>query len=100
MSIAKVKNSSVLNGMKLEEGNDSLNTLVRQAIGTEPFLSFPRSADSSIQWFQFLNSLDNQGRIIFFYRIRGFSLGKYHVLLTCEINYMEEICHYLMKDII
>ncbi|XP_059667108.1 uncharacterized protein LOC132312662 isoform X2 [Cornus florida] len=46
--------------MKSEEGNDSLDTIIRQAIGKEPLLSFPRTGDSPVQWIQLLHALDQQ----------------------------------------
>ncbi|XP_030532958.1 uncharacterized protein LOC115742672 isoform X1 [Rhodamnia argentea] len=60
MSVAKVKTSNALDGMKVEDGNDSLNTFIRQAIGKEPLLSLPRSGDSPVQWIQLLHALDHQ----------------------------------------
>ncbi|KAK6155682.1 hypothetical protein DH2020_009930 [Rehmannia glutinosa] len=47
-----------LNAMKSEEGNDSLDTFIRQAIGKEPLLPFTRTADSPVQWIQLLHALD------------------------------------------
>ncbi|KAG6574188.1 hypothetical protein SDJN03_28075, partial [Cucurbita argyrosperma subsp. sororia] len=43
MPVAKLKNSNYPDVMKSEEGNDSLDTIIRQAIGKEPFLSFSRA---------------------------------------------------------
>ncbi|KAF8040574.1 hypothetical protein BT93_B2720 [Corymbia citriodora subsp. variegata] len=62
MSVTKVKTSNALDGMKVEDGNDSLNTLIRQAIGKEPLLSLPRSGDNPnpVQWIQLLHALDHQ----------------------------------------
>ncbi|PKI50734.1 uncharacterized protein LOC116204567 [Punica granatum] len=60
MSVVKVKTSNALGGVKLEEGNESLNTLARQGIGKEPFLSVPRSTDNPVQLIQFLHAFDNQ----------------------------------------
>ncbi|XP_042491552.1 uncharacterized protein LOC122071282 isoform X2 [Macadamia integrifolia] len=48
-------------GGKPEEGNDSLDNFIRQAIGKEPFLSFSRAGDSPVQWIQLLHALDQQG---------------------------------------
>ncbi|XP_010241876.1 PREDICTED: uncharacterized protein LOC104586368 isoform X2 [Nelumbo nucifera] len=45
---------------KPEEGSDSLDSFIRQAIGREPFLSFPRAGDSPVQWIQLLHALDQQ----------------------------------------
>lgn len=47
--------------MKSGEGNTSVDTFVRQTLAREPFLSFSRASDSSIQWIQLLNALDQQG---------------------------------------
>ncbi|CAN0891735.1 hypothetical protein LINGRAHAP2_LOCUS17141 [Linum grandiflorum] len=46
--------------MKSEEGNDSLDTFIRQAMGKEPLLSFPRTNDNPVQWIQLLQALDQQ----------------------------------------
>ncbi|KAJ1384998.1 Zinc finger C2H2-type [Sesbania bispinosa] len=43
MPVAKLTASGTPNFMKTEDGNDSLDTIIRQAIGKEPFLSFPRA---------------------------------------------------------
>lgn len=59
MSVVKVKASNALGGLKLEGGNDSLNTLIKQGIGNEPSSSLPRSTDGPVQWI--LNAFDNKG---------------------------------------
>ncbi|XP_015888857.1 uncharacterized protein LOC107423753 isoform X1 [Ziziphus jujuba] len=60
MPIAKLKASNTPDAMKSEDGNDSLDTIIRQAIGKEPFLSFSRAGDSPVQWIQLLHALDQQ----------------------------------------
>ncbi|KAF6140664.1 hypothetical protein GIB67_013957 [Kingdonia uniflora] len=45
---------------KPEEGNDSLDTFIRQTIGREPVLSFTRAGDSPVQWIQLLHALEQQ----------------------------------------
>ncbi|WCJ36672.1 C2H2-like zinc finger protein [Euphorbia peplus] len=60
MPVAKLTASSNTDLMKTEEGNDSLDTFIRQAIGKEPFLSFSRAGDSPVQWIQLLHALDQQ----------------------------------------
>ncbi|KAF3432964.1 hypothetical protein FNV43_RR24066 [Rhamnella rubrinervis] len=60
MPIAKLKASNTPDAMKSEDGNDSLDTIIKQAIGKEPFLSFPRAGDSQVQWIQLLHALDQQ----------------------------------------
>ncbi|XP_039045263.1 uncharacterized protein LOC120184994 isoform X2 [Hibiscus syriacus] len=60
MPVAKLKASSSADVMKSEEPNDCLDTFIRQAIGKEPFLSFSRAGDSSVQWIQLLHALDQQ----------------------------------------
>lgn len=65
MPVAKLKASSTPDVMKTEVGNDSLDTIIRQAIGKEPFLSFSRAGDSPVQWIQLLNALDQQGIFYF-----------------------------------
>lgn len=61
MPAAKLLSSGTLNAMKSEEGNDSIDTFIRQAIGKEPLLPFPRTADSPVQWIQLLHALDQPG---------------------------------------
>lgn len=61
MPVAKLKTSNYPDVMKSEEGNDSLDTIIRQAIGKEPFLSFSRAGESPVQWIQLLHALDQQG---------------------------------------
>ena len=61
MPVAKLKASNYPDVMKPEEGNDSLDTIIRQAIGKEPFLSFSRAGESPVQWIQLLHALDQQG---------------------------------------
>lgn len=63
MPVAKLKASNATDVVKSEEGNDSLDTFIRQAIGKEPFLSFSRAGDSPVQWIQLLHALDQQGII-------------------------------------
>ncbi|KAJ1391024.1 Zinc finger C2H2-type [Sesbania bispinosa] len=60
MPVAKLTASGTPNFMKTEDGNDSLDTIIKQAIGKEPFLSFPRAGDSPVQWIQLLHALDQQ----------------------------------------
>lgn len=58
MPIAKLKSSGTPDVMKTEE---KIDTIIRQAIGKEPFVSFPRANDSPVQWIQLLHALDPQG---------------------------------------
>ncbi|GER51018.1 C2H2-like zinc finger protein [Striga asiatica] len=58
MPATELCSSGTLDAMKSDEGNDSLDTFIRQAIGKEPLIPFPRAADSSMQWIQLLNALD------------------------------------------
>ncbi|KAL5744638.1 hypothetical protein ACOSP7_027504 [Xanthoceras sorbifolium] len=60
MPVAKLKASNTTDVVKAEEGNDSLDTFIKQAIGKEPLLSFSRNGDSSVQWIQLLQALDQQ----------------------------------------
>ncbi|PHU09100.1 hypothetical protein BC332_20960 [Capsicum chinense] len=46
--------------MKSDEGNDSLVTLIRQAISKEPLFSFSRTGDGPVQWLQLLHGLEQQ----------------------------------------
>lgn len=61
MPLPKIKASGVADAMKVDDGNDSLDTFIRQAIGKEPSLSFSRANDSPVQWIQLLHALDQQG---------------------------------------
>ena len=61
MPVPKLKASSTPDVMKSEDGKDSLDTIIRQAIGKEPFLSFSRAGESPVQWIQLLHALDQQG---------------------------------------
>ncbi|KAL3837690.1 hypothetical protein ACJIZ3_022281 [Penstemon smallii] len=58
MSAAKLVTSGTLNAMTSEEGNNSLDNFIRQAVVREPLLPFSRTGDSPVQWIQFLNALD------------------------------------------
>ncbi|CAO2838808.1 unnamed protein product [Amaranthus hypochondriacus] len=60
MPLPKSKAVGATDVMKLDDGNDTLDTFIRQAIGKEPFLSFPRANDSPVQLFQLLHALDQQ----------------------------------------
>ncbi|KAK3220681.1 hypothetical protein Dsin_014651 [Dipteronia sinensis] len=60
MPVAKLKASNTTEVVKAEEGNESLDTFIKQAIGKEPLLSFSRNGDSSVQWIQLLQALDQQ----------------------------------------
>ncbi|KAF8380224.1 hypothetical protein HHK36_027706 [Tetracentron sinense] len=68
MSVAKVRVCSTPDAMKSEkkagkpkQGNDSLDNVIRQAIGKEPLFSFSRADDGPVQWIQLLHALDQQG---------------------------------------
>ena len=61
MPVAKLKAPNTTEVVKAEEGNESLDTFIKQAIGKEPLLSFSRNGDSSVQWIQLLQALDQQG---------------------------------------
>ncbi|KAF3673433.1 hypothetical protein FXO38_05603 [Capsicum annuum] len=61
MPVAKLSMGGVTPAaMKADEGNDSLDTLIRQAIGKEPLFSFSRTGDGPVQWFQLLHGLEQQ----------------------------------------
>lgn len=59
MPIVKLRPSGTPDAMK-SEGNDSLDTFIKQAIGKEPPLSFSRTGDNPVQWIQLLHALDQQ----------------------------------------
>ena len=61
MPVAKLLGTGVPDAMKSEEGTDSLDTFIRQAVGKEPLFSFSRTGDSPVQWIQLLHALDQQG---------------------------------------
>ncbi|KAL5069847.1 hypothetical protein RYX36_020734 [Vicia faba] len=63
MPVAKLTASGTPNFMKPEDGNDSLDTLIRQAIGKESFLSYPRAGDRPAQWIQLFHALEQQQEI-------------------------------------
>ncbi|KAL3630623.1 hypothetical protein CASFOL_023607 [Castilleja foliolosa] len=58
MPAAKLCTSGTLDAMKPEEGNDSLDTFIGQAIVKDPILPFTRTAESHVQWVQLLHALD------------------------------------------
>lgn len=82
MPVARLKDSSTSDAMKSEDGNDSLDSFIRQAIGKEPFLSFSRAGESPVQWIQLLHALDQQGTCKLFNGLRiNYSIeGKKHSL--------------------
>ncbi|WZZ76117.1 hypothetical protein YC2023_087487 [Brassica napus] len=55
----------LLNSMELvkQDGNDSLDMLIRRAVGKDPFLSFPRPDNNPVQLFQLLHNLERPGMI-------------------------------------
>ena len=46
--------------MKAEDGNDSLEPVLRKAIGRDPFLPIPRATDNPVQWLNLIQALDPQ----------------------------------------
>ncbi|XP_018471471.2 uncharacterized protein LOC108842916 [Raphanus sativus] len=44
-----------------QDGNDSLDMLIRRAVGKDPFLTFHRPENSPVQLFQLLHSLERPG---------------------------------------
>ncbi|XP_041012449.1 uncharacterized protein LOC121255942 isoform X3 [Juglans microcarpa x Juglans regia] len=59
MTVATLKASSSTELMK-SEGNDTVDTIIKQTIGKDPLLSFSRAVDSPAQWIQLLHALDQQ----------------------------------------
>ncbi|CAH9069874.1 unnamed protein product [Cuscuta europaea] len=55
MSVAKLSTFSTLDASRSDEGNNSLDTLVRQAIGKQPVLTFSRLDDNPVQWVQLIH---------------------------------------------
>ncbi|KAK3428223.1 hypothetical protein EUGRSUZ_E00978 [Eucalyptus grandis] len=92
MSVAKVKTSNALDGMKVEDINDSLNTFIRQAIGKEPLLSLPRSGDNSFQWIHpLLQALDHQDLPGWPLKIPMQRCDKCHREFFSSVNYKRHI---------
>ncbi|XP_004496548.1 uncharacterized protein [Cicer arietinum] len=60
MPVAKLTAPGTSNFTKTEDGNDSLDTIIRQAIGKESLLSFPRTGDRPGQWIQLFHALEQQ----------------------------------------
>ncbi|KAK9060878.1 hypothetical protein SSX86_018058 [Deinandra increscens subsp. villosa] len=58
MPVAKLLGTSTPDTMKSDEGADSLDTFIRQAVGKEPLFSFSRTADSPTQWIQLLHTFE------------------------------------------
>lgn len=63
MPAAKLCTPRTLDPMRSSDGNEGIDTYIRQSIGKEPLLSFSRTGDASVQWFQLLNALDQQGTV-------------------------------------
>ncbi|KAL5567970.1 hypothetical protein UlMin_024545 [Ulmus minor] len=61
MPIPNLKATSTLDVTRSEDANDSLDTIIKQAIGREPMLSFSRTGNNSVQLMQLLHALDPQG---------------------------------------
>ncbi|KAK6925832.1 hypothetical protein RJ641_007551 [Dillenia turbinata] len=61
MPVAKLTSSAATDVMKSEDGNDSLDNFIRQAVAKEPLVSFSRAGESPVQWIQLLHALDQQG---------------------------------------
>lgn len=116
MSTAKVKAYSSPDAMKSEgklvkpekESQETLESIIHQAIGKEPFLSFPRASDNPVQWIQLLNALDQQGssKISRNSKAENFMEGTDQSLELCdgtnsclsEINGLEESEHPLKAN--
>ncbi|GKC10232.1 zinc finger, C2H2 [Tanacetum coccineum] len=49
--------------MNSEEGNNSLNTFLGQAVGKQPLFSFSMTEDNHTQWIQLLHSFDQAALI-------------------------------------
>jgi hypothetical protein len=60
MPVAKLKASNSPELMK-SEGNDPVDTIIRQAIGKEPILSFSKAGENPVQLIQLLHALDQPG---------------------------------------
>ncbi|OWM75607.1 uncharacterized protein LOC116195319 [Punica granatum] len=58
MSVAKFSTSNATDLLKLEEGNDPVDTLFKQSIVKDPFVSLMKASDPPNQWIQVLQALD------------------------------------------
>ncbi|CAH9114812.1 unnamed protein product [Cuscuta epithymum] len=58
MPVAKLSTTSAPDAMRSDEGNNSLDTFIRQAIGKEHLLSFSKTGDNPLQWVQLLHGID------------------------------------------
>ncbi|XP_057762235.1 uncharacterized protein LOC130982297 [Arachis stenosperma] len=58
---AKAKAKGYDGSMEVVKTEDRIDTIIRQAIGREPFFTFPRATDTPVQWIQLLHALDQQG---------------------------------------
>ncbi|XP_008787486.2 uncharacterized protein LOC103705525 isoform X2 [Phoenix dactylifera] len=86
------------------EGQDPLDSIIKEAIGKEPLLSFSRAGDSPVQWIQLLHALDQQGnsKVSKGSWVDNGVGGKEHSLELCnglssEMNGVKEFIHPL-KD--
>lgn len=90
MPIPNLKAANTLDVMKSEEGNDSLDAVIRQAIGKEPFLSFPKAGDSSVQFIQLLQALEQQGMSLLMvstsYASRSFVYCRVIIIIIFIVN--------------
>lgn len=60
MPVAKLCTTRTLDPMRSSDGNEGIDTYSRQSILKEPLLSFSRTGDTPVQWFQLLSALDQQ----------------------------------------
>lgn len=67
MPVTKLMTTGTIDSMRSNDGNEGVDTFVRQTIGKEPLLSFSRAGESSVQWIQLLHALDQQGTIEVFF---------------------------------
>ncbi|KAF5451207.1 hypothetical protein F2P56_031486 [Juglans regia] len=102
MTAATLKASSSTELMK-SEGNDTVDTIIKQTIGKDPLLSFSRAMDSPAQWIQLLHALDQQ-------ELQGWPFPSLKVQMqNCDkcsrefcspINYKRHICvHHRLKKL-
>ncbi|KAJ6817572.1 uncharacterized protein M6B38_410895 [Iris pallida] len=90
---------------KPEEGQDTLDNVIRQAVGKDPFLSFSRAGDSPVRWIQLLHALEQQGsdKISRSSNMEKLTEGKEHPVgifngansFSSEINGVKESAHSL-----
>lgn len=100
MSIAKLKTSDTPDVKRAEDGIESI---IREAIGREPFFYFPRVSDSPGQLVQFLHGFDPQGVSNVYSGLNIYIFGGscsksfvWYKLYALDINWIEACTNHVM----